>query len=57
MDTAGLSALALAQCVVAAPDVVSGDGWGFDYERARDDLVLEWFHATVAGAADLSAAD
>jgi flavin-dependent dehydrogenase len=54
MDTAGVCALVLAECVLGAGEAVSEDGWATGYERARDELVLDWFHATVAGAADLS---
>jgi menaquinone-9 beta-reductase len=54
MDTAGVCALVLAESVLAAGETVCEDGWAAGYERARDELVLDWFHATVAGAADLS---
>jgi flavin-dependent dehydrogenase len=55
MDSAGVSALVLSACVVAAGESVGDGSWADAYEQARDDAVLRWFHETVAGAADLSA--
>lgn len=55
MDSAGVSALILADHILSSRDSVGGDRWAAAYEQARDEQVLDWFHDTVAGAADLSA--
>ncbi len=54
MDSAGVSAAMLADSVIVAGGFDGSDAWATSYERARDDVVLDWFHDTVAGAADLS---
>ena len=53
MDSAGVTALILAEQLLAAGSLRSG-AWRSAYEKARDEAVLDWFHQTVAGAADLS---
>jgi menaquinone-9 beta-reductase len=53
MDTAGVCAELLADCVVSAGGPAAD--WSSAYQQARDDTVLEWFRDTVAGAHDLEA--
>jgi flavin-dependent dehydrogenase len=54
MDSAGVSALILADCILAAGGAGDGGEFAAAYEQARDERVLGWYHDTVAGAADLS---
>lgn len=54
MDSAGVSAAMLVDQVTAAGGSGAEEDWAAAYERERE-LVVEWFHNTVAGAADLSA--
>ncbi len=56
MDSAAVSAALLVDTVTSSGGVDAPGTWAMSYERARDDALLEWFHDTVAGAADLSAA-
>ena len=51
MDCAGVSAALLVDSYCSAG---GSDSWIQDYQRSRDDRMLEIFHDTVAGAADLS---
>jgi hypothetical protein len=56
MDTAGVCAELLADSVVSSGDAAADGRWGEAYAQARDEAMLDWFHATVAGARDLSTA-
>ena len=53
MDCAGVSAALLVDSYCAAGGT---DTWVHAYEQGRDERMLEGFHDTVSGAADLSAA-
>ena len=53
MDSAAIAAETLVDTYVAGADSTS---WADTYERRRDEQLLDSFHETVAGAADLSAA-
>ena len=53
MDCAGTSAALLVDSYCAAG---GADTWVHAYEQGRDERMLEVFHGTVSGAADLSAA-
>ena len=52
MDSAAIAAEALVDTYVADADSPT---WADTYERRRDEQLLDGFHETVAGAADLSA--
>jgi flavin-dependent dehydrogenase len=52
MDSAGVAAKTLVDTYVEHGD---SPGWSDVYERRRDEQLLDGFHQTVAGAADLSA--
>ena len=52
IDSAAISAELLVEAFTADG---GSDEWQGRYQRERDEKMLEWFHFTVQGAADLSA--